>query len=448
VNIPGQGFHNVVYVATEHNTVYAFDADRSSAPLWQVSFNNSVPIGDVDPDADIGPEVGITGTPVIDPGTGTLYVVAKSREIAGSTTSYFHRLHALDIATGAEKFGGPVALQASVPGTGIGSAGGQLPFNAARQNQRAALLLSNGVVYVAFAAHSDVQPYHGWVFGYNATTLQRTLVFNLTPNNEGGGIWQSGGGLAADAAGNLYFATGDGTFTADAGGIDYGNSYVKLSPAGSVLGYFTPSNQHALDLDDLDLASAGVILLPDQPGAHPRLLIAAGKNATIHVLDRDNLGGFNPSNDSQAVQALPNIFPAGTQPLPGNYSTPVYFNGSVYFGPVADTLHAFRLTNGLLPTAATSRSSVIYPYPGGALAISANGTADGILWAIQRNGESGPGVLRAYDPANLANEFYNSNQTLPRDALDTPAKFSVPLVVNGKVFVGSSGRLTVYGLLP
>jgi hypothetical protein len=455
VNIPGQGFRNVVYIATEHDSVYAFDADGlSSTPLWKVSFINSaagvtsVPILDADPDADIGPEIGITGTPVIDPATGTLYVVAKTKEVAGSTTNYVQRLHALDITTGAEKFGGPVALQARVPGTGLGSQGGQLSFNALRQNQRAALLLSNGVIYIAFGSHSDQQPYHGWVLGYDATTLQQTLVFNATPNNEGGGIWQSGGGLAADAAGNIYFATGDGTFTANAGGTGYGDSFVKLSPAGSVLSYFSPFNQLTLDLDDLDLASGGVILLPDQTGAHPRLLIGAGKNATVYVVDRDNMGGFNPGNNSQAVQTLPNIFPKGTLPVPGNYSAPVYFNGSVYFGPVADTLQAFRLTNGLLSTAPTSRSSVTYAFPGGTLAISANGAADGILWSIQRTGASAAGVLRAYDPANLANELYNSNQAASRDTLDIATKFSVPLVANGKVFVGSVGQLTVYGLLP
>jgi uncharacterized repeat protein (TIGR01451 family) len=468
VNISGVGLRNVVYVATEHNTVYAFDADGlSSTPLWQVSFNNPaagvtpVPSLDADPDADIGPETGNTGTPVIDPATGTLYLVARTKEVTGTTTNYVQKLHALDIATGAEKFGGPVALQASVPGTGAGSQGGQLPFNTLHQNQRAALLLSNGVVYIGFGSHSDVSPYHGWVLGYNATTLQQTMVFNASPNGEGGGIWQSGGGLATDAAGNIYFATGNGSFSANTGGKDYSMSFVKLCPvgsvvctAGSVLGYFTPYNQAASSSNNLDLGAGGVLLLPDQAGVHPHLLIFGGKDATIYLVDRDNPGGFNPNNNSQAVQTLPNIFPVSTSNVPGNYSTPVYFNGSVYFGPVIDTLQAFALNNGVLSTAPTSRSAVTYGYPGGTLAVSANGTTNGILWAIQRNGlleggqNTAPAVLRAYDPANLATELYNSNQAGSRDTMDFATKFSVPLVVNGKVFVGSEGKLTVYGLLP
>jgi hypothetical protein len=477
VKIPGKGFHNVVYVATEHNTVYAFDADGlSPTPLWQASFINpaggvtTVPILDVDPDADIGPEVGITSTPVINPATGTLYVVARTKEVGWLRTNYVQRLHALDIATGAEKFGGPVVLEASISGTGLGRVPflslipyfdrvesflgpildqlpflDRVPFNARRQNQRAALLLNNGVVYIAFGSHSDVQPYHGWVLGYNATTLQQTLTFNATPHSRGGGSWQA---PAADVAGNIYIATGNGGFTASGGGVDYGDSIVKLSPAGSVLSYFTPYDQSTLDSDDLDLCAGGVILLPDQSGAHPRLLISSGKNATVYVVDRDNLGGFNPNNNSQAVQTLPNIFPNGSQPVPGNFSTPVYFDGSVYFAPQQDTLQAFGLTNGLLSTVPTSRSPENYGDRGGALAISANGTTNGILWAIQRNGPSAPGVLRAYDPANLANELYNSGQAASRDIFDIATKFSVPLVVNGKVFVGSLSQLTVYGLLP
>jgi hypothetical protein len=451
VNIPGQGFHNVVYVATDHDTVYAFDADGlSGTPLWRESVIDpvagvtTVPCGDAGPYCDMSPVIGITGTPVIDPTTGTLYVVAKTKEVSGTTTNYVQRLHALDITTGAEKFGGPVVLQASVPGVGTGSQGGRVAFVPLRQNQRPALLLSNGVVYIGFGGHDDQPPYHGWVLGYNATTLQQTLAFNATPNNEGAGIWQSGGGLAADAAGNVYFATGDGTFTVNTGGIDYGDSLVKINPTGAVLDYFTPHDELVLDQGDLDLCAGGVILLPDQPGLHPHLLIGAGKNGTVYVVDRDNMGHFNSNNDNNAVQTLPNIFPYGT-PDPGNYSNPVYFNGTVYFSPVADTLQAFSLTNGLLSTAPTSQSSVIYPYPGGTMAISANGTTNGILWAIQR---TAPGVLRAYDPANLANVLYDSEQAGSRDTLGTAAKFTPPIVVNGKVFVGSTSQLTVYGLLP
>lgn len=460
VAIPGQGFHNVVYVATEHNSVYAFDADRLSAdPLWQVSFINpaagvtSVPAGDTGETGDIPGEIGITGTPVIDSVSGTLYVVAKTKEVNGGNTNYVQRLHALDIGSGAEKFGGPVTLQASVPGTGVGSQGGQVPFDALRENQRPALLLSNGVVYIAFGSHGDVQPYHGWVLGYNAATLQQVFAFNATPNNEGAGIWQSGGGLAADASGSAYFVTGDGTFTASTGGIDYGDSVMKLGPTGAVLDYFTPYDQAVIDASGEDLCAAGLILLPDQPGAHPHLLIASGKNATVYLIDRDQMGHFNPTNNSHAVQTLPNIFPNGSEPIPGNFITSVYFDGAVYFSPTQDTIQAFRLSNGLLPTSPTSRSLQSFAFPGLPLAISANGSTNGILWALERKGGysdwTTQGTLHAYDPADLSIEFYNSDQAGTRDALEAQAaKYSVPLVVNGKVFVVSVNSLLAYGLLP
>jgi hypothetical protein len=448
VNVLGAGLRNVVYVATEHDSVYAFDADGlSSTPIWQRSFINpsagvtTVPNGDTGECCDIAPEIGITGTPVIDPSTGTLYVVVKTKE---SASSYPQRLHALDIATGAEKFGGPVLIQATVSGTGAGSTNGQLPLNSLRENQRTALLLLNGVVYFGFGSHGDNQPYHGWLLGYNATTLQRVVTFNATPNGEGGGIWQSGGGLAVDAAGNFYFATGDGTFSVNTGGKDYGDTFVKFNPATGVVDYFTPHDQSNLNTNNLDLDAGGMILLPDQTGAHPHLLVSAGKNGTIHVVDRDNMGHYN--NPDRNVQTLVNVFPFGT-PLPGNYSSPVYYNGTVYFAPVADVVQAFRLTNGLLSTAPTSTTPQAYAYPGGALAISASGSTNGILWAVRKNG-SAAGTLHAYDASNLAFELYNSNQAGTRDTLDAAAKFSIPLVVNGKVYVASEGRLTIYGLLP
>lgn len=447
LSIPGQGFHNVVYVATEHNSVYAFDADGvSSTPLWHVTFLGpgvtTVPCADVGECVDIPNEIGITGTPVIDPATSTLYVVAKTKE----GTNYPQRLHALDLATGNEKFGGPVLIQATVAGTGVGSQNGQLPFLSLRENQRPALLLDNGRLFIGFGSHGDVQPYHGWVLGYNATTLQQVFAFCVTPNNEGAGVWQSGGGLAADASGNIFFATGDGTFTADAGGIDYGDSYVKLSPTGTVLDYFTPHDQLVLDQNNLDLCAGGVLLLPDQPGPHPHLLIGAGKNSTVYVVNRDSMGHFHANNDSHAVQTLPDIFPnADGQDLSGNYINPSYFNGSVYFSPVLDSIQAFPMTNGLLTTSPTSWSSELFTYPGGALTISANGNANGILWTVQRNDSTNPGVLYAYDPADVSHVFYKSNQAGTRDALDPAAKFNVPLVVNGKVFVASKGRLTAFG---
>jgi hypothetical protein len=451
LSILGKGFHNVVYVATEHDSVYAFDADGlSSIPLWQVSFLGigvtTVPCADIGDCGDIPIEVGITSTPVIDPTSGTLYVVAKTKEGA----NYVQRLHALDITTGAEKFGGPVILQATVPGHGTGSQGGQLAYSALRENQRAALLLNAGVVYIASGSHSDIDPYHGWVLGYNATTLQQTFAFCDTPNDDAGGIWQAGGGLAADAAGNVYFTTGDGGFTVNTGGIDYGDSYIKMSAAGAVLDYFTPYDQQTLNNNNLDLCAGGVLLLPDQPGTpHPHLIIGAGKNATVYLVDRDSMGHYNPNNNGNAVQTLPNIFPnANGTDTPGSYINPVYFSERVYFGPVADNIQAFQLTNGLLTIAPTSRSSELYTFPGGTLAISANGSSNGILWAVQRNGTTAPGVLYAYDPANLGTVLYNSNQAGARDVLDYAAKFPSPLVINGKVFVVTLSGLTVYGLLP
>jgi len=448
VNIPGVGLRNVVYVATEHDSLYAFDADGASAtPLWHVSFINqaagitTVPNGDTGECCDIAPEIGITGTPVIDPATGTLYVVVKTKE---SATSYPQRLHALDIATGAEKLGGPVLIQASVPGTGSGSSGGQVAFNTLRENARTAMLLLNGVVYFGFGSHGDYQPYHGWLFGYNATTLQRVLAFNTTPNGEGGGIWQSGGGLVVDAAGNIYFATGDGTFSANTGGVDYGDTFIRFNPATGVTDYFTPHDENNINSSNLDLNAGGMILLPDQPGLHPHLLVSAGKNGTIYLVDRDNMTHFHATD--QNPQTLANVFPFGT-PLPGNYSSPVYFNGSVYFGPVADVVQQFTFNNGLLTTFPTSTTPQIFAYPGAALSVSANGTSDGIIWAVRKSGAS-PGTLHAYSANNLAVELYNSNQAGTRDVLDAAAKFSLPLVVNGRVYVATEGQFSIFGLLP
>ena len=461
VNVPGLGLRNVVYIGTEHDSMYAFDADAAGgSPLWRVSFINpsggvtAVPAGDTGECCDIAPEIGITGTPVIDRTNGTLYVVAKTKEVVGGTTRYVQRLHALDVATGAEKFGGPVVLQANVPGTGNGSTNGTVPFDSLHQNQRSGLLLSNGVVYSAFASHGDIQPYHGWILGYNATTLQQVLAYNATPNGEGAGIWQAGAGLAADSAGNIYFTTGDGKFDASTGGKDYGDSFMKLNAAGAVLDYFTPFNQNNLDVNDVDLGSGGVLLLPDQSGAHPHMVVSAGKNGVIYLIDRDNMGHYNGSNNDQAVQTLVNIFPFGT-PEPGNYSAPAYFNGTVYFSPVNDNIQAFKLTNGLFNPSPVSRSAAVYAYPGGALAISASGSANAILWSVERDAtavsdgdSSRPGVLHAYDPANLATELYNSDQAGSRDRLSPAAKFSAPVVANGKVFVATVNTLTVYGLLP
>jgi hypothetical protein len=447
VNIPGKGVHNVVYIATEHDSVYAWDADGlSTTPLWKVSFLKSgvttVPCGDTGECGDIPNEIGITGTPVIDPASGTLYVAAKTKE----GTSYVQRLHALDITTGAEKFGGPVVIQASVPGSGQGSSGGQMAFNNLRENQRPALLLLNGNVYMGWASHGDQLPWHGWVIGYNATTLQQVAAYCVSPNGYGGGIWSSGGGLGADSNGNIYFNTGNGDFTANTGGKDYGDSVVKLSPTGTVVDYFTPFDQANMESQNFDLSSAGPVLLLDQPGSFPHLLIAAAKSGTIYVVNRDNMGHFHAGSDSQIPQSLPGILPNGLAEE-GNYSAPAFFNGYVYFAAVNDTLKAFQLTNGLLSSGPTSQSLDVYPNRGGSFAVSGNGNSNGIVWAMQDN-NPGNGVLRAYDAGNLANEFYDSNQAGSRDTFGVASKFSIPLVANGKVFVGAQNQLIGFGLLP
>ncbi len=456
VSIPGQGTHNVVYVATENDSIYAFDADGlSSNPLWHVSFLKSgvtiVPCGDTGECGDIPTQIGITSTPVIDQTSGTMYVVAATKE---GISTWVQRLHALDITTGAEKFGGPVAIQASLPGTGSGSSGGNVAFDPLRENQRPALLLNGGVVYLSFGSHGDNTPWHGWVLGYNATTLKQTMQYNVTPNGNGGGIWQGGGGLATDATGDIYFVTSNGDFDANTGGVDFGDTVVKLSPSATVVDYFTPHDQANMSAQNFDLGAGGPVMLVDQTtGPYPHLLITSGKTGTIYVINRDNMGKFNSGSDNQIVQTLVGVLPNGNEET-GNFSTPVYFNGYVYFGAVNDAIKAFQLTNGLLSTTPTSQSAATYGARGGSFAISANGSTNGILWALQNNGASAdndvgsPGVLFAYDANNLAKELYDSTQSESRDTLDLATKFSIPLVANGKVFIAGQTQLTVFGLLP
>jgi hypothetical protein len=446
VTVPGQGTLNLVFVATEHDSVYAFNADRPGAPVWHDSFINpaagvtTVANTDIS-SSSIGTEVGITGTPVIDASTSTLYVVAFTKEVSGATTTYVQRLHALNLATGAEKFGGPIVIQAAVPGTGQGSSGGVVSLDAFHENQRPGLLLDNGVVYIAWASFDDHTPYHGWVIGYNAQTLQQVAVFNTTPNGGLGGIWLSGGGPAADASGNIYVITGNGTFDASSAtppNNDYGDSFLKLSPTASGLSLassFTPFNQAVLDARDEDLGSGGPILLPDQSGPNTHLMIGAGKEGKIYVLNRDSLGGFDASTD-HVVQELPSS-------LTALFGTPAYFNGQVYFGGDLNPLTAFTLTNGLLSSTPASQTSVTFGYPGTTPSISANGSANGIVWVVQNEGTA---VLRAYRADNLATELYDSNQAGSRDQPGDAVKFEVPTVANGKVYVATQSGVAVFGL--
>jgi hypothetical protein len=448
VAITNQGTHNVVFVATENDSVYAFDADQNTgsnaAPLWQVSFIDpsagvtTVPSSAVG-SANITPVIGITSTPVIDPSTLTLYVEAKTMEVSGTVTSYVHRLHALDVGSGAEKFGGPVVIQPEAPGAGLGNNGmGLVLFNGLRHLNRPGLLLANGVVYVAYASHGDITPYHGWVVGFNAQTLQPQGVFNTTPNGGLGGVWSGGGGPATDDAGNIYFITGNGTFDGT-NNNDYGDSYIKLTPSGTNLNladYFTAYNQATLADGDTDLGSGGLVVLPDAVGsaAHPHLAVGAGKDGIIHLIDRDNLGQFNSSNNNQIVQSLP--LPAGC------FSTPACFNSTLYSVSGA-TLRAFSFSGGLLATTPSSVSSINFPFPGGSPSISANGTSNGIVWMLQNTSSA---VLHAFAATNLARELYNSQQAGTRDAIGPAVKYAVPTVANGKVYAGTASALSVFGI--
>lgn len=444
VRIAG-GLHNVVWIATEHDSVYAFDADAGGSPLWHVSFINSAQGITTMPSADafncgqITPELGITGTPVIDPAAGTLYVVATTKEVSGGTTNYVHRLHALDITTGNERPGSPVVVSpAPVAGTGDGST--TVRFISRNYKQRPGLLLLNGVVYTAWSSHCDAGTYHGWVIGYNAQTLQQTAVHVSTPNGSEASYWNAGAGPAADAAGNIYLISGNGTFDADTGGPDYGDAFVKLSTPGlAVAGYFAPYNQAALSSADQDLGSGGALVLPDSAGnaTHPHLITGGGKEGTIYLLDRDNLGAFNASNNDQIVQSL-------VSAVGGLFSMPAYFNGSVYFGGVSDHVKAFHISGAALSTSPTSQTAGSLGYPGATPSISANGSANGIVWAIENSGSA---RLHAYDATNLAHELYNSGQNSARDTGPGYVKFTVPTIANGKVYVGGSGSVAAYGLL-
>jgi hypothetical protein len=448
VTIPGQGTHNVLFVATEHDSVYAFDAD-TDALLWHVSFLNPgagiTTVPSVAPyQQDIAPEVGITSTPVIDPSTGTLYVIAKTQQATATGIQYAFTLHALDVGTGAEKFGGPVVISATVRGTGTGNIHGKVSFQAQWELQRPALLLSNGVVYAAFGSVGDTGPYHGWILAYNARTLQQVAVFNDTPNSNDptgnlGGIWMTGDGLSTDGTGNIYLLTGSGAFNTSV--KSYADSALKLTPTLKVADYFTPPNPAALDKADKDLGSGGAILVPKQPGPVPDVLIGGGKDGNLYVVNRDAMGHASKGTKSSSVQTVPLGHAI--------FSTPAYFNGMVYIHPVGGNLLQYKLVNGnLVPVAA---STTTFSYPGANPTISANGASNGIVWEVQDVGSGkflSSEVLHAYNAANVSQELYNSNQDAARDAAGGPVKFVVPTIANGKVYVGGNGSVAVYGLLP
>ena len=468
--------HNVVYVATENDSVYAFDADQTTAiaPLWKTSFTGPnvtpVPAGDVFtryPNHDIDPVIGITSTPVIDPATNILYVVAMTKE----NGQYFQRIHAIDVTTGAEKAGSPVDIQASVTGTGDASSGGQVHFDAKREDQRPALLLSNGVVYISWASFGDTDPYHGWVIGYHYTgsAFQQAAVYNDSANGSEGGIWMSGDGPAADSSGNVYLITGNGSYDLNTGGPNSGDSFLKFGTQNglTVSDYFTPFNQSCLSAADADLGSGGALLLPDQTNtAHPHVLIGAGKEGRIYVIDRDNMGHFtndpnlncsttekNQTTSDKVLQEL------GPKTIGGDFSAPAYWASTghkrVYLNGINDTLKAFQVDNDILSTTPTSQTTESFAFPGVTPSVSANGNTNGIVWVVSPpascsgNGcnPNGFGILRAYNAINLGNELYNSTQNASRDQLDSYTKFSVPTIANGEVFVGTHTSLSIYGLL-
>ena len=469
VSIAG-GTHNVLYVVTEHDNVYAIDADTGTVylqvsliPTGGTTVNSSTDLGC----SDLVPEVGITGTPVIDPVGGTLYVVAKSK-VGGSIVQY---LHALDVTTLAEKLSGPVSIQATVPGTGFDSSGGAVIFNSKLENQRAALLLENGHVVIGWSSHCDISPWHGWVMSYNASTLAQEAAFNTVPAGgtipgtntpeAGGGVWMSGGGPAADATGNIYFATGNGVWSDTLG--DYGDSIVKLGPPVNsqflVVDYFTPYNQNSLDSGDTDLGSGGLVMLPPLPSGQ-QLLAQQSKQGTIYLLDINNLGKYcinlTPpctNNDPQIVQE---IMGASS----GIWGSPAYWNGNLYWTGANDYIRAYSFNannSGLISSSPTSMSAQVFAFSAPTPAISSNGNTNGILWALDGSADDSTcdsGIssclgLYAYDATNLANLLYISSQAANnRDSPGTAVKFEKPIIANGKVYVGTQSSVTAYGLLP
>jgi len=467
VVIPGQGRHNVLFIGTEHNTVYAFDAETPAAAgglLWKTNLGASAATPNSDfgnrygAYSDIIPEVGITGTPVIDLAAGTLYVDAFTHEGA----SYFHRLHALNITNGTERSFSPVVVTAAVAGTGVDSVGGKVTFNAKQENQRCALTLANGIVYLAFAGYADTDPYHGWIIGFSTTNLAQltNYVFNTTPNstvaaygaNAGeAGLWMGGGGLAVDDNNNLFFEVGNGIFnvTNNSGRTEYGDCFMKLSTTNglAVADYFTPWNQFTLQANDTDLGSGGLLLLPDQPGAFPHLLLGAGKQGQIYLINRDQMTTGNNHFDSTNVFDF--VVQTNLGKISGSYDTPAYFNGRFYYAGKGDNMKAILLTNGLMSgiNVLTNKNRT-FNFPGATPSISASGTNNGIVWAIQMPSTPGnPGVLVACNATNFTTELYYSSQASGnRDLLGAGVKFAVPTVAGGKVFVGCSNSVSVFGL--
>ena len=447
----GTSYQNVVYAATEHDSVYAFNADgKTTLPIWKRNFlGTNITTQPRKSNNLISPEIGITGTPVIDPSSKTLFVVATTLESGVAK----HKLHALSLMTGAEKYGGPVTISGSYAG---------LAFDPARHLQRPALLLVNGEVIICFGSHGDSLPYQGWMFAYSTSgsILHSTGVFSTAPSSNGAAaIWNSGGGPAADTNGNIFVVTGNGDFDLDTGGLSGGDSFLKLAlsnGAFQMLDFYTPSNESTLNSQDQDLGSGGPMIAPTQSSAAiPSLILCGGKDGIIYVVNRSNMGHFNATADP-AVQKLTIGSP---EPINGNWVTPANWNGYVYFGGTDESVMAFKFTNGLLPTSPSSQTTNIFGYPGASATVSASGTSNGIVWVLDNSAflggarggtvnPAGPAILHAYRADDLAVELYNSSQAGTRDTGGTAIKFTVPTVANGHVYVGGAKQLTVYGISP
>jgi hypothetical protein len=455
VDVPGKGIHDLLFVATERDSVYAFDANgNSTEPIWQVSLlptkdGPSFPVPAADVQCPfISPAVGITSTPVIDAETGTIFVLARSSARANILAGprYSQQLHALAVTTGREKFGGPVEIRASVSGTGEGSSGGQVQFDALRENPRAALLLTKGAVYLTWASSCDVSPYHGWVMAYDARTLQQLGVLNTSPNAGESGIWQSDTGPAADEQGNVYVSTGNGLFDAAAGGgRDYGDSMLKLRLKGHqllVADFFTPENQQELNSDDGDLGSGGPLLVPAKSGTDVAGLVFGGKQGVLYDINPNRMGGAQRQSTSPEVESF--------RLSNGIYSAPAYWNGHLYTFASEDWLKQFTVTNGRVASAYSSRSKQESLFSGGTPTISANGNRNAVVWIVETRAWNAAGtqaVLRAYDALNVAKQLYSSDENPTRDQASEAVRFAIPTVINGRVYVGGVKAITVYGLL-
>jgi hypothetical protein len=451
ISIPNQGIHNLLIAATENDSLYALDAD-SGAQLWKVSLLASGETASDDRGcSQVTPEIGITSTPVVGLKAGTsegeIFAVAMSKDSAGN---YHQRLHKVSLTTG-KALAAAVEVVGKYPGTGEDSSGGYAFFDPKQYKERSGLLLLDGQVYLGWASHCDFPPYTGWVMSYNAATLAQTSVIDVTPNGDEGAIWGAGAGFAADSSGYIYFLDANGTFdtTLNSQGFpstgDYGNAFIKLSVTGgklAVADYFTMYNTTSESDGDVDLGSGGALVLPDLTdagGQVQHLAIGAGKDSNIYLVNRDNMGKFNPANDSAIYQELDGALPGGI------WSMPAYYNGKVYFGAVGGPIRAFQFTKAVLSSTPVSATNTQFPYPGATPSISANGTANGILWAVQNNSTA---VLHAYTAVNLSQELYNTTQAPSgRDNFGAGNKFMVPTIANGKVYVGTPNGVAAFGLL-